>query len=599
VPSYSNLKYTSQNNDLYSTGFFNKTLRKLSSYGQNWQDQVFKNSQLLGAHENPSMSTDLGSVTDGPSMYDLFTKKVISKILERKSIAYLDRAYFDKRKILRQYSIKEEIKDFINQLADEVMIYNSDNYFCKIKDLPDDFSKPIRDKLHDNFDRLYNLFGFADGITAWNYLRDLLIDGYICFEVVYDNRQKNAIALNKIDPITMVVATDPMSGTIVWVQHPDNPQLRKIILDTHVIYISYSSNNDYAETSYIESLIRPYNQLKLIEQTKILYNINQAAIYKKFIIPTNGLTRVQAEQQIYQLMSEYHEDVQWDDRMGTVSINGSANIPHSKDFWFPSSEGNTPDVEVVSPGGNDLNEDQILNWFSNNLKKSSRLPFSRFDVESGGGSVYGSDSADITRDEIKFKNFVNRIRTVFKEIIMKPLRIQMILDFPELADDNLFNSMLKLEFNSDELFEEWKKLNNLAKRAEIVSTLSTNFVDADGNSYFHHEWLARNIMKLTEKEIEENNKYKLQSATGAGGGSGGGGGDTGGGGTSEAGGGEVGGGEEGGGGEAGGGEVGSQAEGGGQVQAGAGQGGGGQAQGGGGQGGGGQAQGGGGQEPIF
>lgn len=513
MASYNNLKYSNTGIDIYSAGFLNRTFRRLSSYGQDWQEQVFKNSQLLGVHENPAISTNVGSVMDGPNMYDLFTKRVISKILERKSIAYLDRTYVDKRKILRQYSIKEEIKDFINQLADEVIIYNSDNFFCKVKDLPDDFSKIIRDKYMENFERIYHIFGFSDSITAWNYLRNLLIDGYLCFEVIYDNKQRNVIGLNMIDPVTMVVATDPISGTIVWVQHPDNPQLRKIILDTHIIYISYSNNGDYSETSYVEGLIRPYNQLKLLEQTKLLYNINQAAIYKKFVIPTNGLTRVQAEQQIYQLMSEYHEDVQWDDRMGTVSINGSSNIPHSKDYWFPSAEGNNPDVEVVSPGGNDLNEDSVLTWFSNNLKKSSRLPFSRFDLDSGGGSIYSADSSDITRDEIKFKNFINRIRTIFKEILVKPLKIQMMLDFPELENDNMFLSSMKLEFNSDELFEEWKRLNNLAKRAEIVSTLTSNFTDAEGNSYFHPEWLARNIMRLTEKEIEENNKYKKMVGT--------------------------------------------------------------------------------------
>lgn len=513
MASYNNLKYSNTGIDIYSAGFLNRTFRRLSSYGQDWQEQVFKNSQLLGVHENPAISTNVGSVMDGPNMYDLFTKRVISKILERKSIAYLDRTYVDKRKILRQYSIKEEIKDFINQLADEVIIYNSDNFFCKVKDLPDDFSKIIRDKYMENFERIYHIFGFSDSITAWNYLRNLLIDGYLCFEVIYDNKQRNVIGLNMIDPVTMVVATDPISGTIVWVQHPDNPQLRKIILDTHIIYISYSNNGDYSETSYVEGLIRPYNQLKLLEQTKLLYNINQAAIYKKFVIPTNGLTRVQAEQQIYQLMSEYHEDVQWDDRMGTVSINGSSNIPHSKDYWFPSAEGNNPDVEVVSPGGNDLNEDSVLTWFSNNLKKSSRLPFSRFDLDSGGGSIYSADSSDITRDEIKFKNFINRIRTIFKEILVKPLKIQMMLDFPELENDNMFLSSMKLEFNSDELFEEWKRLNNLAKRAEIVSTLTSNFTDAEGNSYFHPEWLARNVMRLTEKEIEENNKYIKMAGT--------------------------------------------------------------------------------------
>jgi hypothetical protein len=510
MPGYSDLKFSSQST-AYNSGFFNKTLRRLSQFGQTWQSEIFKNTQLVGVHENPNDPTNLGQVAqeNSNSMYDVFSKRVISKILEKKSIAYLDRSYFDKRKILQQYSIKDEIRSFVTKLSDEVIIYNEDNYFCYVKDLPDDFSKTIRDKFSSNFVRLYNTLGLDDGITAWNIFKEFLINGHLCFELIYDDKQKNIIGLNKIDPITVVPATDPTTQTVVWVQYPDVPNLRKIILDTHIIYLSYSNNFDYSETSYIEPLIRPYNQLKLLEQTKLLYNINQASIYKKLIIPTNGLTKIQAKQQVYQLMSEYHEDVQWDDTLGTVSINGSSNIPHSKDYWFPSSDGNTPEVEIMNPGGIDLNEDVMLTYFSNILKKASKLPSSRFDESSGGGSIYDADSSDITREEIEFKTFVKRLRTIFRELISKPLRIQMILDFPELENDHLFKSAIKIEYNSNELFEEWKKLKNMAKRAEIVSTLSSNFVDKDGNSYLHQEWLARNIMKLSEKEIEENNKFKF------------------------------------------------------------------------------------------
>jgi len=523
MPSYN--RYNNQNkiDTLGSTvdnrGYFNKMLRNLSNWGMDYQNMVLQNTYSVGMHEEPQ-----GDGGYGTNMYDIFTKKVISKILDRKSIAYLDRAYQDKRKILRQYAIKDEIKDFVTQIADEAIIYNDDNYFCKLKDMPDEFDNSLKQRYQENFNRIYRNFGFNDGLTAWNYFKNFLIDGYISFEIVYDNKQKNIIDLQPIDPMTLVVATDPGSATIVWIQYPDNPQIRRVLLDSQIIYISYSNNNEFAETSYVENLIRPYNQLKMIEQTRLLYNINQAAIYKKFIIPTNGLTRQQAEQQIYELMSEYHEDVQWDDTMGTVSINGSTNIPHSKDFWFPNSDLGTPDMEIMAAQGTDLNEDTMLNWFFKNLKRASKLPFSRFDEESGGGNIY-NDSSEITRDEIKYGNFIKRLRTVFKELIVKPIKIQMILDFPELKDDNLFHTNLQIIFNSNELFEEWKYLNNLAKRAEIASTLSTNLMGADEKPYLHIEWIIRKIMKFTDADIAENNKYKLGGggmAPGQGGGGGGG-----------------------------------------------------------------------------
>jgi hypothetical protein len=484
-------------------------LRKISNYGLAYDIQTVQQSFAIGANENPQSYSNMGNVVQGPYMYDIFTKKIISKILDKKSIAYLDRSYFDKRKILRQYSIKDEIRDFLNQISDETIIYDDANKFCFSRDLPEEFDDVIRKKVHENFDRLYNSFGFNDGIKAWYMLRDLLIDGFIAYEIVYDKKQRNILDIIKIDPLTLVPATDPESGTIVWIQYPDDAKLRRILLDAQIIYISYGNNQDYGETSYVEPLIRPYNQLKLVEQTKLIYNINQSAVYKKFVIPVGGLSRQQAEQQIYQLMSEYHEEVTWDDNLGIMSINGSSVMPHSKDFWFPSSADGQPDVSIETPQGNDLNEDQILTWFMNNLKRASRMPFSRFEKEQGGGNIY-NDAAELTRDEMKFHNFIRRIRTVFREIMVKPLKIQMMRDFPELLEDHNFIKELNIEFNANELFEEWKYLGNLEKRATIASTLTTNLQNAEGESYLATEWIVRNIMKFNDADIAENAKYKLK-----------------------------------------------------------------------------------------
>jgi len=512
MASYRQQGGNQQGQNLYNPtnqGFFSKMLRKISNYGLAYDIETMDQSYAIGANEDPQSYTNMGNVVQGPYMYDLFTKKVIAKILDKKSIAYLDRSYFDKRKILRQYSIKDEIRDFLNQVSDEAIIFDDNNKFCFSKDLPEEFDDVIRKKVHENFDRLYNVFGFNDGIKAWYMMRDLLIDGFVAYEITYDKKQKNITDLIKLDPMTLVPATDPESGTVVWIQYPDDPRLRRILLDAQIVYLSYGNNQDYGETSYVEPLIRPYNQLKLVEQTKLIYNINQAAVYKKFIIPVGGLSRQQAEQQIYQLMSEYHEEVTWDDNLGVMSTNGSSQMPHSKDFWFPSSNEGTPDMTVESPSGNDLNEDMILNWFMNNLKRSSRMPYSRFETESGGGNIY-TDAADLTRDEMKFHNFIRRLRTVFREIMVKPLKIQMMRDFPELMEDHNFIKELGVEFNSNEIFEEWKYLGNLEKRATIASTLTSNLQNSEGESWFATEWIVRNIMKFNDEDIAENEKYKLK-----------------------------------------------------------------------------------------
>lgn len=505
MSSYNRLLPTSNNTpERQNRSMYSKLLRQISNFGMDSDQMVIKNTVTTSINEEPGDGSQGGGL-----LYDAFSKKTIAKLLDKKSIAFLDRAFNDKNNILRQYSVKLEIKDFVSDMADECIIYDSSNFFCTAKDLSSEFDNTVKQRYQENFIKLYNNFGFVDNLTAWNYMKNFLVYGYLVFEIVYDNKQKNIIDISPIDPATLVPASDPETGTIIWIQYPDSPTARKILLDAQIIYISYSNNRDYAETSYVENLIRPYNELKLIEQTKILYNINQSAIYKKFIIPTTGLNDRQAKAVMRQLMNDYYEHVQFDDSLGTVTINGSADLPLSKDFWFPSGgEGSSPTVDIVAAGGNDLNEDVMLKHFRNNLRVASKFPASRSNTEDGGGSIH-NDASEITNNEIKFGLYKKRIQTVFKELIVKPLKIQMICDFPELRMDQNFLTSINIEFNQNEYFEKWKRLGNLAKEAEIVSTLNSN-LPAEDDAYIPNEYALKHIMSFTNDQYDELMRYRLE-----------------------------------------------------------------------------------------
>ena len=151
----------------------------------------------------------------------------------------------------------------------------------------------------------------------------------------------------------------------------------------------------------------------------------------------------------------------------------------------------------------------MLTWFYNALKRASKIPFQRFDKENGGGNLI-SDSADMTRDEIKFYNFINRLRANFKELIVKPLKLQMLIEFPELKEDEIVMNQIDISFNSNQVFEEWKKLNNLSKKAEIFGTLVA--IMNGEKPYFHIEYLIDNVFKLTPEEKAENQKYWAKDA---------------------------------------------------------------------------------------
>jgi hypothetical protein len=497
---------------------FSRVLRDLSNWGMSYDNMVIKNRMAVGINEDPRAAISYG-------MYDFFSQRAIASIMSKKSISYLDKSYFDKRRILREYSLKDEIREFLTTITDETIIFDNDKNFCKPSVIPDSYEQNVKDKYQQVFEQIYTAFGFNDGISAWNFMKTFLIDGYLSFEMIYDDKQKNIIGFNQIDPTTIIPGYEPTSGKHIWIQYPEDPLLRRVLLDSQIIYISYSTHSDFSETSYVEGLIRPFNQLKILEQTRIMFNIVNASPYQKFTIPVQGISRQRAEEQVAQLIADYSEEVNWDDTLGTVSINGAKHLPLNKQLWFPEGESGKPEFELVSPQQENLNEAEILGWFYKNLKRASKIPFTRLDNESGGGAVYSSDSSDITRDEIKFSNFTSRLRTIFKEIITKPIKIQMLIEFPELRNDNKFLNKIGIEFNTNEEFQEWKRLANLAKKVEIASTLLSTFQVEEGKPYFHPSYLVDSVLKLTEEEKQANQAYFLKEPlTGLAGGSEAGGG---------------------------------------------------------------------------
>lgn len=493
------------NSAVENKGLFSRILRNLSNYGMNYDDMIVRNQVGIGINEDPYAAK-------GNSMYDFFSQRAVASVLSRKSIPYLDKAYADKRRILREYSIKDEIRDMVSMIADECIVYNDDRDFCSPRPISNEYSQEIQDKYQEYFEKIYSKYGFSDSITAWNMMRDFLIDGFVAVEIIYDDKKKNIIGFNRIRPETILPAYEPNVGHL-WIQFPEDPQLRRIFLDSQIVFVSYSTQNDYSETSYVEGLIKPYNQLKILEQTRIMFNVINATIYQKFTIPIKGLSRQRAEEQIGQLIHDYSEEVEWDDTLGTLTLNGSKHLPYNKQIWFPEGDGGTPNMTLESPQGHDLNEESMLKWFHQALKRASKIPVQRFEAE-GGGGTFIADTAGLTNDEVKFHNFISRLRANFKELIVKPLKLQMLIEFPELKEDEVIMNQMDIIFYSNQIFEEWKKIANLAKRAEAITTL-TGIMNGE-KPYFHIEWIMDNVFKLTPEEKAENQKYWAKEAGGAG-----------------------------------------------------------------------------------
>lgn len=477
---------------------FSSALKRISNFGMKYDDMVIRNQKGIGINEDPNIkSFDINM---------FLSQRAIANTLDKKAIPYLDMKYVDKKRILREYSIKDEIRDFISRVTDEIIVYNEESEFCELRQLPMEYPDEVKNKLQEVFEKIYYAHKFKDGKTAWDMVKDFLIDGAVAYEILYDDRKKNIIGFARLAPETLIPGYEVGIGHI-WIQYPEDPSRRVIFLDSEIIYMSYSTQGEFSETSYVEGLIKPYNQLKIMEQTRIMFNILNASIYQQFSIPTASLSKKQAEEAIGMTMGAYSENMEWDDTLGVMTLNGNKNLKFHKQIWLAEGASGKPSMEIISPSGHDLNDETMLSYFYKALKRASKIPVTRFDGDSGGGTLFG-DASEMTRDEITFSNFTLRLKAELKETILKPIKLQMLIEFPEYLGDERFLNSINIIFNSNQLFEEWRDIQNMNKRAEAVNSMLS--IQNGDKPYFHVEFAMKKYFKLTQEEKEENEGYWLR-----------------------------------------------------------------------------------------
>jgi len=507
-----------------TNNFFTNSIARLSKFGRNYGESALKNAKGIHANEDISILTDSSGYG-----YDLFSRKVHAQMQEKQTIAALSTEYLMKINILKEYASKIEIRDFVTKMANEIIVYSKDKKFCELEDLPQIYPLTLRNKTKQIFENIYTLSGFSDGSLAWDVCRDWLVEGYICREIIYDKKGKNIIGFQKLLPETVIPIVDPQSGLKIWIQYPGDQQNQRILLDAEIIYISYSGSSNYMETSYVEPLIRPYNELKSIERSRLLFNLINATMHKEFVIPTQGLSPALAEQEIATLIADYKDHVTFDDTTGLIYIDGSKDLPYSKEYWLPNPGDTRPEMSIIEPGGHDLNESSQLIWFKNALKAASKFPLSRLDNTIGGGNIY-SVGGEITHDDYNFTQYIERLRTLFKDILLKPIILQILLDFPELENNNKMYNDLNINFYGHSEIVKAKELSNLQAKATIASELQNGLKREDDKPYFHWDYIAKEILELSDEQIALNAKYwkandGQSTATGEGGSLEGGGGE--------------------------------------------------------------------------
>jgi len=250
--------------------------------------------------------------------------------------------------------------------------------------------------------------------------------------------------------------------------------------------------------SYLHKAIKPVNQLRMIEDASVIYRIARAPERRIFKIDVGNLPKVKAEQYLRDVMARYRNKLVYDASTGEIRDDRNY-MSMLEDFWLPSREGGRGTDITTLPGGQQLGEVSDMEYFRAKLYRSLNVPVSR--LESSSGFNLGR-STEITRDELKFTKFVQRLRKKFCEIFNDILRTQLVLK-AIIADEDwhVVKQHLQYDFLQDGHFAELKESELLLERLRLADAMR-DYV----GKYFSVEYVRKNVLRQNEREIEDINK---------------------------------------------------------------------------------------------
>ena len=493
--------------------FFNNiwnNLKRIGSFGMNYGDMVIKNSQAIGTTE--AQFIERGNI-DENFLYTLRKADTNAK----QYVAYFDKDYSNKKLYLRQFALNPEIEFILDTVCDEAIVYDDKNFFSYFVNTDiRGLDEGIEEKIQERYKEIYNLFGFNEGISAWHFFRQFLVDGILAFEIIFDQRGKNIIGFKELDPSSLLPSVEKqLDGSFneIWIQYPDNPALTRKLYDSQIIYISYAKGNTITRVSYVERLIRSFNLLRIMEHTRVIWNVMNSSYRMTMTVPIGTKSPQKAKQSLAELMSIYKEDIRLDSDSGELFINGRPNIQFFKNYLMPSTPNGTPDIQPLSGSGDatPFSDLKALGYFADKLKLDSKIPYSRFDREDRGTQgTFSGNAEGLDQEEIRFFKFITRLRSIFQDIMLKPLWVQFSLDNPKYQKDFMVKSQFGLDYVKDNSFAEIRYMEILNARKEQVNKISS-LMDADGKPYFSLRYVLDRYLGMTDEDKLANENAKIKA----------------------------------------------------------------------------------------
>ena len=377
-------------------------------------------------------------------------------------------------------------------------------------------SATIKKRIKEEFERILQLLDFNN--KAHDIFRRWYVDGRIFYHKVIDsqNPRKGIQQLRYIDPRKIkkvrevetnrkgqVDVVKKFKEFYIYNQHGhqvNNTSTGVKLTFDSIAYCPSGLIDMHKGTvlSYLNKAIKPVNQLRMIEDSVVIYRISRAPERRIFYIDVGNLPKIKAEQYLKDVMNRYRNKLVYDASTGEIRDDRN-HMSMLEDFWLPRREGGRGTEITTLPGGANLGEIDDITYFQRKLYRSLNVPISRLEAEQNFSL---GRSTEITRDELKFTKFVSKLRKKFSVIFNDLLRTQLILTGVIAEEEwKQMSEHIQFDFLQDNNFTELKNAELLKERLEMLSQVE-NYV----GTYFSKEWIKKNVLHLTDDEISEMQK---------------------------------------------------------------------------------------------
>jgi len=441
------------------------------------------------------------------------------------------RTEFELIKRYREMALHPEVDSAIEDIVNEAIVSDTNDTPVQV-DLDNlNASDGIKKKIRQEFKHILNLLDFDK--KSHEIYRNWYIDGRIYYHKVIDlkNPSDGIQELRYIDAMKMRYIRqdkkknkDKYRSSVVQSDNPmdyDFPEIEeyfiynpksqyptgnlnatgssqgiKIAKDA-VTYCTSGlvDRNKGSTLSYLHKAIKSLNQLRMIEDSLVIYRLSRAPERRIFYIDVGNLPKVKAEQYLRDVMMRYRNKLVYDASTGEIR-DDKKYMAMLEDFWLPRREGGRGTEITTLPGGQNLGEITDIEYFKKKLYRSLNVPPSRMDGE--GGFNLGR-SSEILRDELKFTKFVGRLRKRFSNMFNDMLRTQLILKNIVTPEDwEIMSEHIQYDFLYDNHFSELKESELLNERLNMVA-VAEPYV----GKYFSQDYVRRKILRQTDVEILE------------------------------------------------------------------------------------------------